>query len=373
MLAATSCADDELEPLYPNTGATEKINYTWAATADSMQQVTYNTYLIAGGTFKQDNAGNNNFNYWWNAHALDVLVDGFLRTKDESYKPKMKALVEGIKAKNGGTYHNDFVDDMEWLGIASLRAFTATNDPFYKEVAVDVWNKIKTAWTPVHGGGLQWKLSEPNGKNACSNGPGAILAMKLYQIDKKAEDLKWAKDIFAWQKATLVDPVSGLVWDNINMNNGVPVVQKDKGWVFTYNLGTYIGAAVELYAATKESSYLFDATKTATTTIGDNAISPQGILKSENQGDGGLFKGIFVRYFTQLIQTPDLSENLRTNYIRFLKNNAETFYTKGIGRPSMFASPDWKNKPSSSTDLSTQLSGIMLLEAAATLKEAGKL
>jgi predicted alpha-1,6-mannanase (GH76 family) len=38
--------------------------------------------------------------------------------------------------------------------------------------------------------------------------------------------------------------------------------------------------------------------RTATATIKDLDISPGGLLKSEGQGDGGLFKGILVRYLT---------------------------------------------------------------------------
>jgi len=36
-------------------------------------------------------------------------------------------------------------------------------------------------------------------------------------------------------------------------------------------------------------------------------------------------------------------------------------------------SPDWTNLPSGSTDLTTQLSGVMMIEAAAKLKAEGKI
>src|SRR5690606_30905468 len=120
--------------------------------------------------------------------------------------------------------------------------------------------------------------------------PGAILALGVYELEKNPEDLQWAKDIYAWQKETLVDPATGLVWDNINMENGETVITKE--WIFTYNVGTYIGAANELYAATNDATYLNDAIKTATSTMTSQEVTSEGILKSENQGDGGLFKGI---------------------------------------------------------------------------------
>src|SRR5690554_541720 len=96
-----------------------------------------------------------------------------------------------------------------------------------------------------------------------------------------------------------------------------------------------------------------------------------GILKNEGQGDGGLFKGIFVRYFTELIQEPSVSETDRQAMVDFLKFNAETFYKSGLKRPEMLAGPDWRQMPTEQTDLTTQLSGMMLIEAAALLQEEG--
>lgn len=368
-LGSPSCTK-EATPLYPNRGENGNINYTWAATADSLQQTTYNVFLTSDGTFKQDNAGNNSFNYWWNAHMLDVLVDGFLRTKDDNYKTKMKALVNGIKVKNGGTYRNEFNDDMQWLGMACIRAYNATGDALYKQVAQELWTEIKKSWSDVFGGGITWKINTPNGKNACSNAPAAILAVRLYQIDKNQDDLDWAKRIYAWQKSKLVDPVTGLVWDNISLSNGAETI--NKSWIFTYNQGTYIGAATELYTATKNSEYLFDAVKTSNSSMTSSNTTSEGILKNENQGDGGLFKGILVRYLAQLIQQPDLAPVERDKFVKFLKFNAETLFKSGLARPAMMISPDWKRKPEGNTDLSTQLSGIMLLEAAAALKADNK-
>lgn len=78
----SSCSKDDLGALRDNPGDKEEIEYTWAATADSLHEATYNTYLSSEGTYKQDNAGNSNFNYWWNAHMLDVLLDGYIRTAE---------------------------------------------------------------------------------------------------------------------------------------------------------------------------------------------------------------------------------------------------------------------------------------------------
>ncbi|MFI2743693.1 glycoside hydrolase family 76 protein [Zhouia sp. PK063] len=364
-----SCSDEAV-PLRPYNGETpQESNYTWSTTADSMQTATYNTYLGSNGTFVTNNVGDATFQYWPNAHALHVLVDGYERTKDDSYLAKMKALLNGIKTNNNNTYDNDFNDDMLWLANACVRAYVATNDQDYKDVAEYLWAEIKTSWSDVYGGGISWRKSTPLSKNAVSNGPAAVLALRLYAIDGDQDDLDWAKKIYAWEKDNLVDPNTGLVWDNMNTVDGQVVVQKD--WIFTYNVGTYIGAALRMYHATNDATYLNDAVKTAKSTITSGKLTSNGLLKDEGQGDGGLFKGILVRYFAELILEADINDNDRQTFTDFFAYNAETFYDNGLSRPSMLCGPNWGQLPSDQTDLTTQLSGMMLIEAAAKLDAQG--
>lgn len=367
-LALVSCQDDYIPLRDPNTSADHNIQYTYAATADSMQVATYNTFLGPNNTFIESNNGSNAFNYWPNAHALDVLIDGYLRTGDPSYVPKMKALHDGIKIMNGGTYNNVFNDDMLWLANACVRAYNATQDTDYKNTAIYLWGIIKQSWSDVFGGGITWKQNTPFGKNAVSNAPAAILAMRLYELDKKPEDLDWAKKIYNWQKNTLVDPNDGTVWDNISIVNGATVINKN--WVFTYNMGTWIGAGLRLYHATGNASYLLDAVQTAKTFTSSPKVTSEGLMRDEGGGDGGLFKGIGVRYFTEIILEPSVNSTDHTTFVNFLQFNAKTFFRYGIARPSMMSGTNWRNKPTGNTDLTTQLSGVMLMEAAAKLKKA---
>ena len=355
---------EEEQPDAPDEG--EENVADWGAVADRSQEETYSLYLTNGGTFRQDNIGNENFNYWWNAHMLDVLVDGYKRTGNEIYLSRMKALLEGIEAKNGGNFKNVFIDDMEWLGIACLRAYKVTADDRYKEVALFLWEEIKKGWNETHGGGIAWKTDMPDSKNACSNGPAAILALYLYEIDGDPDHLEWAQKIYDWLKDTLVDPNTGLVWDNINFHNGEAVINRD--WIFTYNVGTYIGSANLLYQATGDSGYLEDAVKSANSVVAPGVLTTAGVLKNEGQGDGGLFKGILVRYFTQLTLNSDLSSERREKYETFIDFNANTLYDHGL-TSSLLAGPNWRDKPGGRVDLSTQLSAVMLLEAQALLEE----
>jgi predicted alpha-1,6-mannanase (GH76 family) len=295
-LMLTSCLKDKPFPLYPNN-KTATVDYKYAATADSLQEKTYSTYLSANGNyFIQNNAGNTNYNYWPQAHTLDIFTDAFLRTKNEIYKQRMKSLLNGTRITNGNKYQNEYYDDMEWLALASLRAYNATNDNDYLDAANILWTDIKTGQNSNQGGGIAWRKSQLDYKNTPANAPAIIFACRLYALKKNDADLTLAKSLYTWLSATLVDPSSGIIWDGINGDHDGQI-SKNK---FTYNQGVYMGAALELYHVTNNADYLADAVRNAKATINDTDISPGGLLKSEGQGDGGLFKGILVRYLTLL-------------------------------------------------------------------------
>jgi predicted alpha-1,6-mannanase (GH76 family) len=332
----------------------------WSQIADSLQDATFKLYLASDGKyFVQDNTGNTRFNYWWNAHALDVLVDGYLRSKDQAYIGKMKALLEGIKDTNGGTYYNDFYDDMEWLALASVRAFEATKDREFMNVADLLWKDIQTAYNDIQGGGFAWRKSQTYYKNTPANAPAIILAARLYRTNKRQSDLMTAKKLYEWLKKTLVDPNNGFVKDGINREQD----GKIDLWKLTYNQGVFIGAGLELFDLTNEKSYLNEAIQTADFVVNDREFSPGGILKSEGEGDGGLFKGILIRYLELLSQHKTVPKNKAESYKAFIKNNAESLLRKGIKRPEMLVGTNWTLPPENKTDFSTQLSGIMLIEA----------
>ena len=364
-ITVVSCKKDVF-PLYNDEIIT--VDYNYSALADSVQQQTYTTFLSANTNyFVQNNQGNSTFHYWPNAHVLDVMVDQYLRTKNEALLPRMKALLLGIKAENRNVYPNNFYDDMGWLALSSLRAYDIGKDQAYLDATTVLWEDMKKGISNVMGGGMGWSKDKPNFKNTPANGPAIILASRLYRLQQKPEDLETAKSLYSWLKATLVEAGTYRIYDGIN-SNGDGELTKNK---YTYNYGLFIGAGLEMYKTTKERSYLDDAIKTANGAIVDIELAPGGILKDEGQGDGGLFKGIMIRYLTLLINEPEVPAADRDKYVQFIKFNAQTLYTSGINRPALMISPAWNKAPGASTDLTTQLSGIMLLEAAADLKEKG--
>ena len=319
--------------------------------------------------------------YWPQAHALDVLVDAYLRSGDTFYRGYFELWLEGVRRANGNKWANNYIDDMEWIGLAALRAYQATGIGEFLTVCKEVWDGttedmndrnaafgIKRAWTDVGEGGIFWESRRNrHSKNACSNGPAAILAAHLYQAFGDEEDLEWAKRIYSWQKQNLFNATTGAVYDNLNTNTNV--TQKD--WIFTYNQGTFLGAALELYKITGDKTYLNDAIKAADYTITTLINTADNLLRREGRGDGGLFKGIFIRYFVQLILTDGIGDDVRTRYIVFLKHNGETLWREGTDKQKILFGTYWKTPPAGSTGHTEHLSGCMLMEALALLQKEG--
>lgn len=335
--------------------------------AESLQNSAHQLFISADGNYyKQNNTNNDGFNYWWNAHALDALADGYLRTRSDVYKQRMKNILRGIKIRNGNTYINHFYDDMEWLAISSLRSYEHTGDIEYLNVADVLWTDIKTGIHPERGGAIQWKKDSPGSFNACANGPAIIFAVRLYRARGNAQDLQIAKNIHTWQKNVLVDPVNGAVWDAYNADTN----ETNKNWIFSYNVGTWLGGCLELYKATGDQAYLNDAVKTADYAVNNRLVNGVFWTNETGAGDGGLFKGIFVRYFALLAQEGNLPAATRARYVSALASSAAALKNQGINPTNMLVNPNWTTRPGATTDHSTQLSGVMLMESAATLDQS---
>jgi len=272
-----------------------KYAINWQAAADSSTDFLVKNYWnAAAGYFYKDNNGDNTFNYWPQAHALDVMLDADSRTGQKKYTDQYNKWYDGVQTKNGGSFLNYFYDDMEWNALATLRAFDVTGDTKWKDAAGGIWTDIRGGWNAVQDGGIAWNKGETGYKNTPANAPACILAARLYTRFNNADDLDWAKKIYSWLKGHLYDAGSGFVYDGMNKNGDGQVDMN----AFTYNQGVFIGAALELYQITKDPSYLNDAIKTADNTLSSSSLTTSDrLLKDEGQGDGGLFKGIFYPLF----------------------------------------------------------------------------
>ncbi|HEX2863481.1 MAG TPA: glycoside hydrolase family 76 protein [Deinococcales bacterium] len=296
--------------------------------------------------------------YWWLAHALDALVDRFERTGDAGTRDRLTRLLPGLVRANAGQLTNDYYDDMEWLALACLRAYDATGEQVFASAALDLWSDIQGGWNEHCGGGIAWRKFQLDYKNTPANAPAAILAARLHGRLGIADGLDWAERIYRWNREHLVNPQTGFVWDGMNREGDGRV---DQTWRYTYCQGVMIGAGVELHRLTGNGDYLRDAKRTARTALAELSDPRSGTLQYEDQGDGGLFKGILVRYLGRLLQAqPD--EEIQAALVR----NAESLWS--VARtPEGLCGPDWAGAVPSPLDLSSHLSGVMLFETLARL------
>ena len=214
---------------------------------------------------------------------------------------------------------------------------------------------------------MAWRKSQPWSKNACSNGPADIIAARMYRIRQQAADLDLAQRIYNWERDNLYAPGTGAVYDSMNGQNGNQITN----WVFTYNQGTFVGMCYELYRITGENSFLRDAVRASSYTLSSLSDLTESVLKDEGTGDGGLFKGVFVRYFTLLIQDSHLDQSDKNRFVAYLKHNAEVLKEKGL-QPLNLIGCNWARN-NSAVDLGTHVSGCALFEAMAVISAADAL
>ena len=273
------------------------------------------------------------------------------------------------------------LDDMEWIILAQIRMFGCTHDTKYIAKARQMYDDwVWPTWGPEDEapwyGGITWKTDVSKSKNACSNGPAALIAARLYRFYADAgfsggkvreAYLNEAVKIYMWEKRHLFDTKTGAVYDHMN---GKGEIQKD--WIFTYNIGTFLGAAHELYKITGDRQYLEDAVLASDYVI--NHLSKGGLLSDATSGDGGLFHGIFFRYFVKLVNEKDLEYDVRKKFHDYLTNLAVTMAKYGVNHKTMLYGGRWKKAPGNkdAVALTPHLTGCMLMEAMCVLEPLEK-
>ena len=369
LVAAMMLFASSLQAL-PLTNQVYAYTINWSAAADSATQSLVNRFWDVDKHYfvynadQFENAPTNA--YWPQAHAMDVIIDAYLRTGDKKYSDMFPLWYEGIKQQNSydrNGYRNNFYDDSEWIGPI-VRLYEVTKEDKYLATAKDLMEWVKTAWNNIGGGGIAWEKNDNlHSKNACSNGPAALLAVRLYEVTKDADYLEWSKKIYDWEKEHLFNPATGAVYDALNGNTG----ELNKV-TLSYNSGTFTGAAYHLFKVTGDETYLNDARKCANFAISDRSMidTSNNIIRDEGKTDGGLFKGIFMRYFRQLLDEPALSEVYREKFTTFFNHNAEVLWRNGVNKNDLLFSSSWSTPVVGTTTLTSHVSGCTLLEMRAS-------
>lgn len=244
--------------------------------------------------------------FWERAEQMEMVLDHYERTTNVASLVIFSNVFNGFIADHGTNWsQNEFNDDIMWMVIACARAHQLTGNATFRDAAKLNFDMCyDRAWSTNLGGGLWWKTSNSS-KNACVNGPGAIAAFLLYQIYGDTNYLSKARAIYEWERIHLFDPHTGEVWDGVNYREEI------NPRVYTYNLGTFIGAA-NFLGHTNDARLAADYAK--------NVLCKHGILPGYDQGgDGGGFNGICVRWLARFMR----ERRLENKYLDWLKRNAD--------------------------------------------------
>ena len=290
------------------------------------------------------------WNYWWQAHLLDCLVDAQLRAPNRQRLRLMNAVTRGLRLRNLGTWTNAYYDDQAWLGLALLRA-SAVGVPCQRAVEV-LAGALGSAARAAPAVALPWRRGDTY-RNVPANGPAGLLFARLGR-------LKPAQTIADWIDAELVDSGSGLVLD------GVYDGQSPNRALYTYCQGAVLGLETELALRTGHPRHAARVCRVVAAV--QERMTTEGVLHGCGTGDGGLFAGIAARYLA--LVAADLPGNgpaqrharaVAGELVRASAHAAWAHRWPTADRPRF--GTDWSvpaDDPPS--DLSVQLSAWMLLE-----------
>jgi predicted alpha-1,6-mannanase (GH76 family) len=315
------------------------------------------------------------WDYWWQAHLLDCLVDAQVRDPQPDRIVKITRQIRSHRLRNSGSWVNNYYDDMAWLALALERAGRLAGVERPKALK-RLSEQFINAWVPEDGGGIPWRKQDQF-FNAPANGPAGIF------LARYGDRLRRAQQMSDWIDETLIDPETHLVFDGIK---GGSLVRAQ----YTYCQGVVIGLDVELAARTEDQEHASRVHRLVAA-VRDN-MAPDGIIKGAGGGDGGLFNGILARYLALVVtslpqkgtedaEARDTARSLVLKSGEAAWDNRQTvdglpLFSAFWDRVAEIPSAGGKSAESvegavnasevPERDLSVQLSGWMLMEAAHT-------
>lgn len=314
------------------------------------------------------------WHYWWQAHLLDCLVDAQVRDPRPERVASITRQIRAHRLRNNGSWVNDYYDDMAWLGLAIERAGRLAGVD--KAGALNkLSGQFLNAWVPEDGGGIPWRKQDQF-FNAPANGPAGIF------LARYGDRLRRAEQMADWIDATLIDPETHLVFDGIKAGSLVRAQ-------YTYCQGVVVGLETELAVRTtgEDRERHIGRVGRLVSAIDAN-MAPDGVLKGAGGGDGGLFAGITARYLAlaatalpgddeQSVATRDTARAIVVKSAQSAWDFRQTvdglplfgpFWDRSAVLPTAGAAAgEVSAVPTPERDLSVQLSGWMLMEAANTV------
>lgn len=323
------------------------------------------------------------WHYWWQAHLIDCVTDAANRVPTLVRRKRIAALARSHRIRNITGWTNSYYDDMAWLAIALERAERILGISVARSALVALEKALHAGWKPEIGGGLPWRIGSDY-FNAPANGPAAIALLRLGRIER-------AQEMADWLDETLHDVGTGLILDGIHLPSGE--IERP---VFTYCQGVVLGLETELAVQTGEPRHTERVHRLLAAV--EEHMTTGGVVNGGGGGDGGLFNGILVRYLAlvavmlpgedrqQVADRRAAAAMVRASAMAAWANRldveGEPLFGHDWSRPAKLpggsAGAGYFTSGGSVTsskvperDLSVQLSGWLLMEAAYLVSAAG--
>jgi len=299
----------------------------------------------------------------------------YTQTKQWSVYGVNRASYEGSAQVEGV---NNVYDDQMWFIRELLIAYKQTGNPEYLDKAEYLTGYVLDGWDcsiDANGketGGITWGPGYTT-KHSCSNAPIVSPLVWLYELYKGKNDiieyryidaadkrtrktqtvtksdyyLNFAKKIYAWQKQSLLrsdgvydDMIGGCspvnpeteVIDGVSYRKGITC--RDRvGPPYSYNSGTMLSGAVDLYNSTGEKPYLDDATKLSDASFNYFAklgATIQGYYTYDISGFNNWFNNVLLRGY---ISVYPLYKNVNLSINSFQQNldyGYDNYYYRGF-------------------------------------------
>lgn len=316
------------------------------------------------------------WHYWWQAHLLDCLVNAQQRDPQPQRRARINRQVRSHRLRNNLSWTNSYYDDMAWLALALERAARIAG-VHRRKALPKLANQFLHAWVPEDGGGIPWRKSDQF-FNAPANGPAGIF------LARYGDHLKRAEQMANWIDETLIDPETHLVFDGIKAGSLVRAQ-------YTYCQGVVLGLETELAARTDGPARQRHTARVRrlVAAVAEH-MAPAGVLAGAGGGDGGLFAGVTARYLALVATTlpgsaaEDVAARDTARRIVLASAKSAWDYRQTVDGLPVFG-PFWDRDAQLPTaggkqaefvegavtaseiaerDLSVQLSGWMLMEAA---------
>ncbi len=315
------------------------------------------------------------WHYWWQAHVLDCLVDAHVRDPQPDRVKRIERQVRAHRIRNTGRWTNEYYDDMAWLALALERAgrLAGVERPSALETLSE---QFLNSWVPEDGGGIPWRKQDQF-FNAPANGPAGIF---LARYDR----LRRAQQMADWIDETLIDPETHLVFDGIKAGSLVRAQ-------YTYCQGVVLGLEVELATRTEDERHAQRVHRLVAAVR--EQMAPEGVIRGAGGGDGGLFDGILARFLalvaTSLPERTAEDTTARATARELVLKSAQSAWDyrqnveglplfgafwdrtaelpRGAGKNAQLVEGAVHASDIPERDLSVQVAGWMLMEAAHTL------